>query len=246
LLFRGLTGRNPFAGSETVAALLKVVLEEPPALAELIHEPSPPLQSALNRMLDKDKSKRPRDGFAVARLMEWVRNVEAGLAEGDSPPSIVTTARRQFVCLVVGRFSRPADSFEATRSGAAQRWPEVQRVLAQMDAQLRILIDGSFLVTFEEPEGTARGIAVHAARCAAGMRSVMPQIRLAIASGVATTGGRALMGETIERAAKMLRPREGEPLQGILVDDTTAKLIGPIFVLEPLAVGAQLIGERRH
>src|SRR5262249_4208721 len=67
VLFRCLTGQKPFEGDDVMAILLKLVLEEPPRLGELLPEAPSALEDLVARMLAKAPGDRPADGSAVAR-----------------------------------------------------------------------------------------------------------------------------------------------------------------------------------
>ena len=66
LLYLCLTGRQAFVGSDEMAVLAKILLEEPPPVNQLRRELPAPLAELVARMMPKDASLRPADGRAVA------------------------------------------------------------------------------------------------------------------------------------------------------------------------------------
>ncbi|XXX81801.1 serine/threonine-protein kinase [Sorangium sp. So ce134] len=67
VLFECLTGRAPFAGADTEAVLVKVLVERPPAVRELCPLAPPALEALVARMLSKAPEGRPASAAEVAR-----------------------------------------------------------------------------------------------------------------------------------------------------------------------------------
>jgi serine/threonine protein kinase len=66
ILFRGLTGRQPFEGAHRMAVLAKIVFESAPHVFELRPDVPRALDDLVDRMLAKNPDDRPPDGDAVA------------------------------------------------------------------------------------------------------------------------------------------------------------------------------------
>src|SRR5262249_44524253 len=78
VLFECLAGRPAFAGEHMLAVLARILLEDPPRIADL----SPELDELLERMLAKTPERRPRDAQAV--LVELNALVSAGESAGQA------------------------------------------------------------------------------------------------------------------------------------------------------------------
>src|SRR5262249_51483103 len=65
VLYSCLAGRPAFTGSDNMAILAKVLLEDPPPLRELAPEVPETLAALVNDMLAKDRVDRPADAAAV-------------------------------------------------------------------------------------------------------------------------------------------------------------------------------------
>src|SRR5262249_25901764 len=75
LLFRFLTGREPFTGGGALAALTKVVLDEPQPLLELRPDLPERLGLLVGRMLEKSQAARPDDDELVPETEANAREI---------------------------------------------------------------------------------------------------------------------------------------------------------------------------
>jgi serine/threonine protein kinase len=78
VLFECLTGRPAFLGPDVMAIRAKVLLADPPRVAELNTKASPRLNALVMSMLAKDPVQRPQNGLAVAAAL-------ANLKESGGP-----------------------------------------------------------------------------------------------------------------------------------------------------------------
>jgi hypothetical protein len=130
---------------------------------------------------------------------------------------------------------------EVARQQLLDSWSEVEHMLERFGARLRVLLDGTLVVSFPEPYADSAAEAARAACCALALREQVPEIRMAVATGVRTsTPGRSGTGATIERAAALLNSPYRNRSDRILVDQSTALLIEPDFELEPYPDGSVL------
>jgi hypothetical protein len=72
VLYRLVAGRNPFTGSNPVAVLLALGIEEPPPVRELNPDVPPALADLIHQMLSKDPADRPQTAAEVAARLEAV------------------------------------------------------------------------------------------------------------------------------------------------------------------------------
>ncbi len=226
LLFKALTGRGPFEEGHAVAALARVLFEHAPRARRLRGDIPHALDDLISRMTARDRDERPRDG----------REVQAELAEidpllrGSRPPpgtpsgGVLTIEEQRLVSVVLALAKEGANESLAERARAAA---------APFGAKLERLADGT-LVAALSSKGSARDQAKQAARCALQLRDVLEGAPLALATGRASRGSNGIVGEVVERAAKLLRRTEPPPAPGrrtpaVLLDDVTAGLLDAQF-----------------
>lgn len=120
VMYECLTGRAPFVAGSAMAVLIKVLLEEPPSLAELRDDVPAPLALLVGQLLAKDPSERPRTAEVAAALLR-----ELAHATRESAPTTVsvglTRQERRIVTLMVARAPDldAADPGETRRDGLA-------------------------------------------------------------------------------------------------------------------------------
>lgn len=73
LLFESITGQRPFAAEDPLAEACRILLEEPPRLAERCPDVPAALDDLVLRLLAKDPAARPADGHAAAAALADVR-----------------------------------------------------------------------------------------------------------------------------------------------------------------------------
>jgi hypothetical protein len=94
-------------------------------------------------------------------------------------------------------------------------------------------------------KGTASDLATRAARLALAVARVLPALRLAVATGRAETTAHVPVGDTIDRAAALLRT-PAAPVASPLLDDVTTALVGPRYVVRQENTFHVLVGEAEH
>ncbi len=85
VLYECLTGKPAFAGEHPLGVLAKVLLEDPPRVAESRPDVPPGLDDLVARMLSKDRSLRPRDGAGMVLALAAVDG-PVTLPRGQAPP----------------------------------------------------------------------------------------------------------------------------------------------------------------
>ncbi|MBI4702525.1 MAG: protein kinase [Deltaproteobacteria bacterium] len=244
VLFRCVTGRRAFEGSDVLAVLAKLVLEEPPRLSELCSEVPPRLDDLVKRMLAKKRDARPPDGAAVlAELsagLEEVRELGGGRPSALPPeaPASLTSIERRVSCAVLARPAATLDDEDATMTiGRVRgRLDAVRDAVRPLGGKVDRLLDGSLLVSIER--GSPSEQAARAARCAELMHAELQGAPMALVAGrgLDVKDG-AAMGEAIDRAIMLVRT-SGRPV--IRVDDAAAALLGDRFAIERDGLGAYL------
>ncbi len=117
VLFRCVTGRQPFVADDPSAVLAKILFDEAPRARELRSDVPVPLDELLARMLAKDPTQRPKDAAAVVGEIGLLGQLDdSESARGASSPSIsIGTGERRLVSVVV---AAPGGPTEETTGGS--------------------------------------------------------------------------------------------------------------------------------
>ncbi len=110
VLYECLAGRPPFVGDTPVAVLLKVLLEEPPALGELRPGLPPSVVALTQQLLAKEAGDRPADATQVLSILDQLDLTDQTPATEVLPAKGLTRDERRIVSLLL----------------AADPWPEEQ------------------------------------------------------------------------------------------------------------------------
>jgi tetratricopeptide (TPR) repeat protein len=247
VLYRCLSGRPPFHGTDALSVLLKVAAEDPPRLRELRPDIPAALEDLVARMLSKARDARPRDGAAVVAALQAIEDVappfNGVISVLRGAPTEITGVERRVMSVVLAR--RANASADATlpvaESGVRERGVRV--VVERHRGKLEILADGSLLVVLSSAD-TATDLVARAARCALALRPLLDEAPLVVVSGRELLGPRLPTGELIDRAVELLgRTPEGAAIH---VDEVTAGLLGPGFDVDVDAECFHLRGEQRE
>ncbi|MEZ4301202.1 MAG: serine/threonine-protein kinase [Polyangiaceae bacterium] len=211
VLFEMLTGRRAFGGEDVFAVLAKIVLAEPPRLADVMPGAPPLLEALLRRAMSKEPSDRFPSAVelaeAIAMIEPWEPGGAAAAVEvlGDDPTTRVaamgSALERRVVTAMFAGFApgtqegdlRAFAMLAAEHGGAAH--PTLGR--------RRVAVFGGALTTGEE--------AIRAARAALEAVDRIPGVRIAIATGRALAGAAGLSGDIIDRGVRVVE-REGRSL----------------------------------
>ncbi|HSQ66109.1 MAG TPA: protein kinase [Polyangiaceae bacterium] len=238
LLYKCLTGQGPFSAADAVASLAKLLLDEPAPLPSSLEVP-PELTRLVGEMLSKHPSERPAGAATVAERLREVLHA-APSSEVPLPPPSLTGRERRVVSVVVAARQRLGDD---------ERTLEPIAALDVSDAELGVIaermgarvdrVPGAIVATLFG-QGSATDQAARAARLALAMRPLFGDVPLALATGRAEVGERAV-GEAIDRAVERAVSLAGAPRDGVWVDAVTAGLLGTEFSVEPGDDGGWLV-----
>ena len=206
VLFKSLTGQPVFSGSDALAVLLKLVLEEAPRLSSLCPDAPPALDDLLAQMLSKRAQDRPQDGSAVRDALESLDVTPSRAFSVVRRGASITSDEQRFVAVAIAR-SELTDDLDATVSTRLEAGVvrAVEAAVAPHHGEMARLADGSIIVTFASNE-TALDLAARAARCALALRPILSGLPIAVAVGQARSVERIPVGEAIEKAVRALRP----------------------------------------
>jgi serine/threonine protein kinase/tetratricopeptide (TPR) repeat protein len=219
VLFECLTGQRLFGGTQLMAVLAKILVEEAPRVRELRPDVPEALDRLIQRMVAKDPAQRPRDGAQLARWLDEL-TASPGFLRPPSQSSITATERRIVSVLVVVLPSARTD--DSARSGIDALRASSERFgvrVQPLDARTAIALASSDLAATDQASVLARfGRHVHEA---------FPGSSLALATGGAVTGARLPVGEAIDRGVTLVR--EARAGRGVHMDDVSAALITSRF-----------------
>jgi serine/threonine protein kinase/tetratricopeptide (TPR) repeat protein len=247
VLFECLTGRPAFAGEHLLAALAKILLEDPPRAGDLCSGVPPDLEELLWRMMSKSPADRPRDAQAVlaelaalAPLDERARAAPAALTSREQRLLSIIVATGEGVPSAGGVAKAGATAVAGKGSnGQSDTLHSVRQIASHHDGRIVTLASGSLLVVLRS-SGAATDLAARAARCALELRELLPLAALGIATGRGLLSGTALTGEVIDRGVHLVR---ADGKAGVRVDEVTAGLVGGRFDVKPEGGQLMLWGE---
>jgi hypothetical protein len=145
VLFRCLSGRAPFEGTEALAVLMAQAQSEAPRLSELLEDVPPQVDELLARALRRARAERPADG---AGLLDELRRL--GTFPPGAPPLPLRTAvsragAREMQSAVEARSARPAPT--TTTAAPVAAGPKARIPIAALVAlALGVLASGAILV----------------------------------------------------------------------------------------------------
>jgi tetratricopeptide (TPR) repeat protein len=252
LLFNCLAGRPAFTGSDEMAILAKVLLEDPPLLRELAPEVPRAVEELVYAMLAKDRDDRPADAAAVLARIDEILGAPAldATPEPDAAPRIAITAgeQRLLSVVLVDTSHEPAgdaDGGDITNPTRPEGMPpQLAELMAQHVDRCARLPDGTLAIILSG-NGTATDQSSQAARLALSIKARAPDRSVVLATGRGlVSGARGLSGDVIDRAAALLRRARGLERRAIEIDDVTAELVGAGFAVRRDEHGVELVRER--
>ncbi|MDX2021465.1 MAG: protein kinase [Deltaproteobacteria bacterium] len=210
VLYEAITGAPPFGGATSMAVLAKVCIDEPEPLRSLCPSVPAKLEELLGRMMAKLPSQRPQEAETLMHMFANLATTRTGEMPAFTDSLSMDEQRVVAVLMSSSRslgkdwsLARP-DQTKDVGTTPVNDLPETLKAsLAQLDAQINQLVDGTLLITCQG-KGTASELATSATRCALALRR-----HNALAS-TSMSLGKAVV-------------RQGLPL-GKLLDDTSSRL----------------------
>jgi hypothetical protein len=217
VLYECLTGVRAFHDEDSIALLLKVVLEDPIPPSRVSKGVPLEVDRLVAMLLAKRREDRPADA-ATALGMLVSLSEELQRAARPMPSELrfsIGPAETRVVSVVLAqpRDPRQRDSIAGARDA-----------LRALGVELCELVDGS--VYAFAPDRGADAMAASARAALLLCRLLGEGARVALASGRALFDGRIELSNVIERAARQLR-RSNE--KGVVVDDVTLGMLGAQF-----------------
>ncbi|HTJ43866.1 MAG TPA: protein kinase [Kofleriaceae bacterium] len=257
VMYECLTGRPAFKGDHPMAVLARILLEDPPRLAEVSGAAPPVLDAIVSRMLAKDPARRPRDGGELRDLLDGLG--PQAIAAGARPigpltprPPTLGPHEQRFMCLVLCTMPDaqaigqdvtlvPSGADPTLTPDVAPSPQHLATLVRSHGARLERLADGSWVALPDRgAHAPATDQAAQAARVALALARALPGARIAIAAGRGVQAGRSPVGDVIDRAVGLVAARA----HGIAIDKLSAGLLASGFVLREEGDRALLVGEQ--
>lgn len=257
VVYECLAGAAPFAGQHPLAALARIVIDEPAPVAQLRPDLPADVAALVDRMLAKQPAARPADGDALLTALDELDAPVSGAAStvryelvptaphttGARPrrarrPSpgmhaALGTSETRVAALVFARGAGSTESLRRAREVAHRHGAEVD-ALADQSRSVMIAITGVHAPTDQ---------AARAARLALALRDALPDAPISIAMGRGQGPGSSIapVARVVDHAvSSLLAARPGV----ILVDALTASLIDARFELAGAGEQRVLVAER--
>lgn len=241
LIFECVTGQPAFPGATSIAIIAKVLREEPVRPSSI--EPAIPaaLDTLLMSMLAKQRDLRPASAAEVAETLRSIAAVQLAqdtvVTPAAKPSYGSVTGREQRLVSVVLLVPRAADESVA---------PIAAKVGAAHGTETLELGEGAHLFIMPVA-GAAKDQAARAGSCALALRAELPEVRIAVGTGLAEPTGAIPVGPAIDRAAALID--RSVPDHWITVDEATAGLLDDSFEIakgeHEHAGGIFLVGRAR-
>ncbi len=247
VFYECLTGRAPFSAPHFAAVLAKILFAQPPPLRTLRPELPEWLHTLVERLLEKDPRQRPTDASALLPLLPepGALTKPTHLLAAGPPPSAISSGAEQQLVSVLLASPRTASSSDSTLALTPRQTlrDSLQSLLAPYGGRTESLADGSLVTTLVPERGTASDQAALAARCALLIKESWPEAFVVLTTGRGTLHKHLPVGEAMERAGLLLRQHEKWPeaSSGVVLDETTAGLLGSSFQLSRPESGTFLL-----
>jgi tetratricopeptide (TPR) repeat protein len=232
VLWECVAGRPAFDGPTVMTILTKVLFDPVPPLHEVMPGVPHAFSALLMRTMAKEPDARPVDGAALARELLTLSTPPASSREREEQAPLLRTgigdAERTLVTVLVARDLDPPRGGMATWTALAAQW--ALRLEALADGTVAALLRGEAVATDQAANAARLGLSLLAAR---------PSLAVGMATGRSVLSQGA-EGDIIARAAALVGAAPG-----VLVDATTAGLLGDRFRMRLEAKGAELLEEDR-
>ncbi|MCC7537077.1 MAG: protein kinase [Deltaproteobacteria bacterium] len=242
VLFECLTGQPAFSGTNVMAVLAKILLDETRRVSDLVDGAPRDLDALVQRLLARDRNARPSDALALVAALDALGPLEAQaiLRPAAPRPGISQAERRRVVLALV----TPRSQVEA--AALALVLPDVVRDGARgADVRVEPLGHGAFAMLMSGL-ASASELASRAARITLALRERVPSlvVHLATSAAVLDDPIAAVVDRVVQAAHdRVLATDRGSP---IYLDDAVVALLGDRYEIERGDHGAELRGPRHE
>lgn len=249
-----LVGEPPFAAMHVAATLAKILFMEPEPLSHRSTGIPPMLEALIMSMLAKEPTKRPP---SVANVVERLSTIDkVSKPTIDTVPThrwrmgLATDEQQLFCVIVVTPHQVLSLAHTLPRDDARADSGEIivlRRNLADYDAQIEPLADGSFVVSLGRSNTEATEQVARAIQCAQLLRERYPEADIVVATGRGMGHASVPVGEAIDRAGRILREQidrtERRASEAIILDEVSASLLRGRHRLQKRGHVFELLGE---
>jgi hypothetical protein len=237
VLFECIAGRPAFQGQHVIAILAKILLDDPPRLQDVSPDVPAWLATLVRSMLAKEPTARPSDASALAECLSSHGACVAVAAREDRPrQQALSGGEQRLVSVIIVGDSPSANPENASTVSSEEHHAAAEHareLVTPLGGRVEMLADGS-LVIMVEGRGSATDQARNAARCALALHRQNPDRPMSLSTGRAVLETRLPVGEAIDRAATLVKEGTssvtgGGELSGVVLDETTAGLLGATF-----------------
>ncbi|MDQ3300311.1 MAG: AAA family ATPase [Myxococcota bacterium] len=241
VLYECLTGRPPFAAKQPLAAMFRVIVDDPTAVDAVRAGVPAALAALIGAMLMKEPRARPISGEGLASQLAALeidgpgrarRSIPPPAAERGVPPTLPgMLGERRVRALLFGRLGHRTKDLGGLRKLATPHGAQIEEVADG---------SGSLLITHVGSESSSDQ-AYRGAFLALALRAAEPELALALATG-RTDGDRIPIGAIVDQAVAILAiAAPGE----IRLDRVTAGILEGRFEIDERA-GRYLLVKRRN
>ncbi len=239
LFFECLAGEAAFQGPNLVSVLAKILVADPPSLDQMRPGIPRSLTELVNRMLAKDPDARPSSAGEVQEALEEALDDEGeNLADSGTRGGLGRDEQRLMSVVLVapaGVARRSLDQAATVSAHASRgRRRAIEEAVGRHGGEIEWLIDGSIVITLVGV-GSATDRAAQAARCALAIREILPDARIALATGRGIVDSRVPVGDAIDAASQLIMSTApggaGAGLDGVLIDTVTTGLLDTSFAV---------------
>ena len=238
LLYEALTAEAAFVAEHPLATITKILLEDPTPVRELCPDVSEALGDLVASLLAKDPDERPRNAAEVAEILRELRAGGPATVVKITLPRVGDREARMLSLLVGQRGS--GDDQTLDDMAVAEERARLDEVAARFGATVELATSTSFAVSVPRgPVGT--DAPRRAVRCGLALRAALPDYSMAVATARAGSAEAGAIGETIERATRLL---PADPSEALAVDDATEALLDGRFVVAGAQGALRVLEER--
>lgn len=245
VLHECLTGAPPFSAGSSSGVLARILFEDPPVLPGVEGAISQPVQQLLFALLAKRQEERPASASQLRKHLEQLAQTAGTPASPRSaqpPLNTLTVGEQRLATLIVARDQAEPRKYRASAEGAVPELSALQALFAAFAARIEVLADDTVVVLLSQlSSNEATDQAEQAVRGALLLMSAWPTAQVVVTTGRERVVPRLHMGEAVDRAIQMLSEAEGPgrtPVginRGVLLDETTARLVDLVFDVTPLS-----------
>jgi tetratricopeptide (TPR) repeat protein len=246
VLFECLVGRAAFEAPNLLALLARITLAPVEPLRSLRPEAPPELERLVAALLEKAPAERPRNALEVLATLRSIASLPLERQSSlPAAPRGVTPDEQRLISVVAATIvaeRAPLANIvgDATLHNPAAVEQRFQALATEHGARLEVF-PGALVAVMESAVGTPGERTLRAARLALALQPELAGGTVVVATGRGVVSRASPVGQVIDRAVAEL---EHAPPGIVLLDETSASMLGTRFELESRAGKTLLISDR--